>query len=251
MKYIILFFRRIWQLWYFIAFYGVYLCIFPIYFILLLNPNRFSLKLTHVVSRFWSWSLIILGLTYCKVTRNYTLEPDATYLYASNHRSFLDIPLGQITIPYLTKYLGKIEIAKLPLFGYMLKRVHILVKREKKEDRAKSLQMISDELKKGYSVFIYPEGTSRTPYDNKLGDLKNGVFILALQTRTPLIPITILNSNKVLSNDGKFWVTPFIMLHTILDPPIPMDDLTEDDVLILKQRFRDVIDKRLSEFYGN
>lgn len=251
LKYLLLPFRRIWQIWYLFAFYGIYLLIFPIYVYLFQNPTRKKLQIYHFLGRGWCWGLILCGLTYCRIKRNFHLKPDDVFLFASNHRSILDVPLGMITIPYIVKYLGKSEIAKVPLFNYTYKRVHILVDRGKKEDRAKSLHAIKEQLENGYSVLIYPEGTSKTPYDHKLGDLKDGVFIIALQTRIPIVPITIINSNKGISNDGKFWVNPFVIFTTIVDPPIPMDDLTVDDVEELKIRFRKVINARLAEYYPN
>jgi 1-acyl-sn-glycerol-3-phosphate acyltransferase len=247
------FLKRIFSIWGGIVFFGVYLLLFPIYFLLLVwfqKPPKPVFKIVFFFHNIWAFLLITLIGCYVRPIRYGKLKKGQTYIFISNHRSYLDIPLITLGTPRALKFLGKAELVKMPLFGFMYKRMNILVDRSSKTDRARSLNETSDNLKNGIDLCIYPEGTSKTPYNDRLGNLKDGAFILAIQNQVPIVPVTIINSNKALTNDGKFLMRPFVKFTVITDEPIPTQDLTEADLPQLKAQAEAVINKRLKEYYA-
>ena len=248
------FLKRLWSIWGGIVFFGVYIIFLPLYFLLLIWSDKASKPIFKIVSfihNIWAFLMLTLTLTAVHRIRKGNLVKNRTYIFVSNHRSYLDIPIITVSVPRALKYLGKAELVKMPLFGFMYKRMNVLVNRSNKSDRARSMNEISLNLKNGIDFCIYPEGTSKTPYDNRLGDLKDGAFTLAIQNKVAIVPVTIINSNKALSNDGKFLMRPFVLFTCIIDEPIYTDHLSEADLDGLKESVKSVINNRLQEYYGD
>lgn len=245
--------KRIFSIWGGIVFFGVYILLLPIYFLLLIwfqKAPKPIFKIVFFFHNIWAFFMVTLIGCYLSPIRYGKLKKGQTYIFISNHRSYLDIPLITLGIPRPVKFLGKAELVKMPLFGFMYKRMNILVDRSSKADRARSLNETSENLKNGIDLCIYPEGTSKTPHNERLGTLKDGAFILAIQNQVPIVPVTIINSNKALSNDGKFLMRPFVKFIVIMDEPISTSGMTEDDLPKLKAEAEKVINKRLMEYYG-
>jgi len=245
--------KRIFSIWGGIVFFGVYILLLPIYFLLLIWFDKAPKPIFKIVFFFhniWAFFMITLIGCYVHSIRYGKLKKGQTYIFISNHRSYLDIPLLTLSMPRALKFLGKAELVKMPLFGFMYKRMNILVDRSSKTDRARSLNETSENLKNGIDLCIFPEGTSKTPYNDCLGVMKDGAFILAIQNQVPIVPVTIINSNKALSNDGKFLMRPFVKLTVITDEPIATQGMTEADLPQLKAQAETVINKRLKEYYN-
>lgn len=80
-------------------------------------------------------------------------------LIVANHRSYLDV-LFIPTEEFFT-IVGKIEVRSWPLIGWAGRALGtIWVKRESKESRSKTKEIISKAVKNGNTVVLFPEGTS-------------------------------------------------------------------------------------------
>lgn len=124
--------------------------------------------------------------------------PDYPCLLISNHRSYLD-PI--FMLQQVDAYpVAKAELANWPIIGKGAKLAGILyLKRENVKSRAGTLQAIGEILSAGFSVLIFPEGTtSALP-----GTLpfKRGVFQLAAKSNIPIVPVAIHFRDK-----ADFWV---------------------------------------------
>lgn len=125
-------------------------------------------------------------------------------MFISNHTSLLDVPACALVTPGTFRYLAKEELTKVPLFGYIIRKLYLSVNRKDEESRARSMNNMLASLKDGISIFIFPEGT-RNKTDQPLAKFYDGAFRLSLETNTPLVPMTILNSKKLL---WKFQLRP-------------------------------------------
>ena len=99
-------------------------------------------------------------------------------------------------------------------------------------------------LNNGISIMIFPEGT-RT----KTGDIlkfKDGAFKLAIETQTPILPVTIAGSYNALPRDT-FIVRNRSFIRVHVDKPIDVKGLTMDDLEELKERCRNIIINRKRE----
>lgn len=110
-------------------------------------------------------------------------------LLVGNHRSYLDPIIVLADIKALP--VSKAEVAHWPLIGFAAKQTGILfVKREKESSRKKTLQAIKNMLQKGYSILLFPEGTT-SAVGSKTLPFKPGAFRLATELNIPIIPFAI------------------------------------------------------------
>lgn len=165
------------------------------------------------------------------------IKPEQAYVFVCNHRSQLDIPLFARACVNTFRFLSKIEVTKLPLIGYVVKRLYITVDRKSKEDRAKSVLRMQDSLlKEKISVVLFPEGT-RNRTTEPLIDFKDGAFRLAIETQLPIAILTILNSSGF-SPANKFLQLKPGTLKAIWTEPIPTINMTQEDLPSLKEQIK-------------
>ena len=110
--------------------------------------------------RFWGdcW-LFLLGIYH----KNIYEQPHSRkkqYIFISNHISYFDIPVIMKAVrKQHIRILGKAEMAKIPLFGFIYKNAVVMVDRKDANQRMKSMKILKSVLAKNISIFICPEGT--------------------------------------------------------------------------------------------
>ncbi len=163
------------------------------------------------------------------------IKPEQVYVFVCNHRSQLDIPLFARACVNTFRFLSKIEVTRIPLIGYVVKRLYITVDRKDKDDRVKSFGKMQDSLlKENISVVLFPEGTrNRTP--KPLIDFKDGAFRLAIDTKLPIAVLTIMNSGGF-SPANKFLQLKPGTLKAVWTEPIPTGNMTLEDIPRLKEQ---------------
>jgi len=151
----------------------------------------------HWVGRCWSRLLVaICGITL-RVRGADVLVPGQQYIYVSNHASLLDIPVLTAGIPDQFRIVYKKELEKIPLLGWGLKwGSYIGIDRGNSVEARKSLDEAIAKIRRGASVLLYAEGT-RT-LDGKLQAFKRGAFNLALATGSPVVPVTLNGTFRLL-----------------------------------------------------
>jgi 1-acyl-sn-glycerol-3-phosphate acyltransferase len=170
-------------------------------------------------------------------TRGYELHnPEKAYIYISNHNSYLDAIAVVLSISGSVKPLGKIEMAKTPLFGMIYKRVVVLIDRKDKESRARSVEELKTDLARGQSILIFPEGTMNKT-ESDLADFYDGAFRLAIETQTDIAPMVILNARTLLPRASPLHAKPGI-ITCVFDEPVEVAGLIADDLEDLKAKVR-------------
>jgi len=148
------------------------------------------------LARIWS-KFILLGMGFgWKITKLQELEKGKSYMFIANHTSMIDIMLMLVTIksnPFV--FVGKKELAKIPLFGFFYKRTCILVDRSSAKSRQAVFLRAQKRLKSGLSICIFPEGLVPDE-DIELADFKDGAFRLAINHKIPVVPITFYDNKK-------------------------------------------------------
>ncbi|XP_050385787.1 1-acyl-sn-glycerol-3-phosphate acyltransferase BAT2, chloroplastic [Argentina anserina] len=164
--------------------------------------------------------------------------PDVPAVYVSNHQSFLDIyVLLTVGRPY--KFISKTSIFLIPIIGWAMFLIgDIPLKRMDSKSQLESLKRCIYLLKKGSSVFFFPEGTRSK--DGSLGDFKKGAFSLAARTKVPVVPITLIGTGKIMPV-GKEGILNTGPVKVIIHQPIEGND-TET----LRRESRNVIAEALN-----
>lgn len=137
------------------------------------------------VAHFWlGWLVRRLGVRLDK----HGAPPAGPHIFVGNHRSYLDGVIAMSEIRSLP--VAKAELASWPLVGYGAKLTGIIfVKRESKMSRSATLDAMSEALDKGFSVLVYPEGTTHLLPTTM--DFRTGAFNMAVKKGYSIVPMAI------------------------------------------------------------
>ena len=155
-------------------------------------------KRVYRISELWTWLFLKIGGITLNVKGLDGLDPQRQYLFVVNHQSNIDIPvLVQALLNFQLRWIAKKELLWVPFFGWaMWAAKHISVDRDDSLSALKSLDLAKRRIAAGISVVIFPEGTRSS--DGKLLPFKRGGFLLAMKTKTPIVPVTINGTGKLL-----------------------------------------------------
>lgn len=188
----------------------------------------------------WLWSWIFSKLTFIKY-RFYGKEnfrKGQSYIYVSNHTSFLDIPGLTMLLPGQFRPLAKKELLKIPIFGWIAKSAAIIVDRTNPDSRKKSLDHLRAVLKAGISILIFVEGTQ-----NRTGKIlqpfHDGAFRVAVDTQQPILPIVVLGAGRLMP-PGTINLKPGL-IRIYVGKEMSTEGMTTSQVKELKQRAFEVM----------
>lgn len=168
------------------------------------------------------------------------------YIFVANHISYMDIPPIVLTARQPIRVLGKYEMVKIPVFGWIYRTAVILVDRRDAETRAKSVRALKAAINRGISIFIFPEGTFNET-GQPLKDFFDGAFRIAIETQTPIKPLLLVDTIKRLHYCGLFELTPGQNRVVYLEE-IKVDGLTMKDLPALKQKVYSVMEDGLKRY---
>lgn len=81
------------------------------------------------------------------------IQKGTSYIYVSNHTSFLDIPGVRLLIPGEFRPIAKRELLKIPVFGFIVKAATVVVDRSSAQSRKQSMEELREILKGGISIW--------------------------------------------------------------------------------------------------
>ncbi|TAF34660.1 MAG: 1-acyl-sn-glycerol-3-phosphate acyltransferase [Cytophagales bacterium] len=202
-------------------------------------------KLAFYFIRFWQQTFCICtGVRYKFVGKEH-LDPKRAYIFVPNHASHLDSPALVAGIPEQFKALGKQEILKYPLFGQIFKYLGVTVDRTSVASRRESFKVIRNKIDKGIHIVIFAEGTmNRT--EQLLQPFFDGAFRIAVETKTPIVPMTICNARHMLP-PNTLQLRPGDVV-SIFGEPIETQHLGLEDVARLKKEVFEQIKSNLETF---
>lgn len=168
------------------------------------------------------------------------------YIFVTNHISYLDAAIIPKAYRQPVRPLGKVEMSKVPVFGFIYRNVIVTVDRSSPENRANSVRVLKSIISRGISVLVFPEGTfnmGTTP----LKDFYDGAFRVAIETQTPVKPVLFLDAYTRMPYESLFLMTPGKSRILYLDE-IPVDGYEIKDVKELKEKVYAVMEKKLLEY---
>jgi 1-acyl-sn-glycerol-3-phosphate acyltransferase len=169
-----------------------------------------------------------------------------SYIFLSNHISYLDAAILVKAYRQPFRPLGKAEMSKVPVFGFIYRNAIVTVDRSSAANRAKSVRVLKSIINKGISVMVFPEGTfnmGTTP----LKEFYDGAFRVAIETQTPIKPVLFLDAYRRMPYESLFHMTPGRNRIVYLDE-IPVTSFTPADALKLKEKVYAVMEKKLIEY---
>ena len=195
---------------------------------------------------YWSdaWFFLI-GIRHSNFYE-YPHDRSKQYIFVANHISYLDAPVIVKTIRQKVRALGKAEVAKVPLFGFIYRNAVVTVDRSSAAHRANSVRILKSVIRRGISIFIFPEGTFNET-GKPLKELYDGAFRIAIETQTPIKPILFLDTFHRMHYRSVFSLTPG-RCRSVFLKEIPVEGLTGRDVEMLKQKVQQVMAQKLKEY---
>lgn len=172
---------------------------------------------------------------------------DEPIMYIGNHRSYCDILAGYITVPTLTGFVSKDDLAKVPCISRWMKFLKCLfLDRKNPKEGLKTILQGIEQIKRGLSIFIMPEGTRNRNEDvTDLLPFHDGSFKLSTKTGCAIVPVAMKNTDKVIQK--KFpWVKPANIVLEYGEPVYPADLSAED-----KKRIGNYMQEKVKEMLEN
>ncbi|RTL12322.1 MAG: 1-acyl-sn-glycerol-3-phosphate acyltransferase [Flavobacteriaceae bacterium] len=233
----------LYRIWFYILVLVPIIVLFPFILATILSEKTYPLFFR--IARIWA-KFILIGMGF-----NYTIEGDdifevgKSYMLVANHTSMTDIMLMLIAVknhPFV--FVGKKELAKIPIFGFIYKRVCILVDRSNSKSRYQVFERAQKRIHQGLSICIFPEGG--VPEEHiVLDEFKDGAFRIAIEHGLAIVPMVFFDNKKRFSYTF-FSGSPGKMRAKIF-PIIETKGKTLEDKNALKEQVRQIILQPLLE----
>ncbi|WFD12273.1 lysophospholipid acyltransferase family protein [Tepidibacter hydrothermalis] len=190
----------------------------------------------------WAKALVELTDTKVNVIGEDNIPKDEAVLFVSNHQGNFDIPilLGFINKP--KAFVAKEELRKMPLLRTWMEYMNcIFLNRSNNRESVKAIKQGIENLKQGYSMVIFPEGTRSK--DGKLGEFKPGALKLATKSKVRIVPVTI-NGSKDIMEKGSFIIKP-ADVEVIISKPVEIPEGMDKDTKSLAENIKNIIKENL------
>ena len=168
------------------------------------------------------------------------------YIFVINHSSLLDAALLPKAFRQPVRPLGKVEMSKIPVFGFIYRKAIVTVDRSDATNRAQSIRILKSIIGKGISVLFFPEGTYNET-NLPLKDFYNGAFRVAIETQTPVKPVLFLDAYNRMHHQNVFSLNPGKCRIVFLDE-IPVTGLKARDTEDLKWKVFEIMERKLGEY---
>ena len=158
----------------------------------------------------------VIGCPVRVIGKEHMDTPGAKIL-ASNHTSYFDVLPLMLGLGVTYHFVAKMEVLGMPFIGTFLRQMdHLSFNRTDPNSRLRQANELEEILRRGESVFVFPEGTFTA--DEGIRPFQLGAFKAAVATGAPIIPVSLAGTRKFL-RDGTYLPRPTSVTIT-LSPPI-------------------------------
>jgi len=234
-------FRLFWRPWFYGWVFFTILFALPI-LIVVISFDRFYKTFFKIANAWGKTILFVMGFTPVVKTEQ-ELIPGKSYMLIANHASLVDVMLMLAVVKNPAVFVGKKELTKLPVFGYVFKKSSIYVDRSSEKSRKEVYTRAQEKLNQGLSIAIFPEGL--VPEESvTLAPFKNGAFRLAIEHQIPIVPMTFYDVKKRFS--WTFFSGWPGKLRVKIHPFIETKGLTLDNLEVTKEKAFNIIHDELT-----
>lgn len=174
------------------------------------------------------------------------IRQDQSYIFVANHISYLDAAIIVKTFRHPVRPLGKIELSKLPVFGFIYRKAIVTVDRNSAGNRAKSIQVLKSILRKGISVLVFPEGTFNTTHQ-PLKEFYDGAFRIAIETGAAIKPVLFLDAYSRMPYESFLSLNPGRNRAIFLEE-VSVHGLTTKEASFLREKVYHLMEAKLREY---
>ena len=169
-------------------------------------PLRPRSAMVSLIARVWSGGILTSSCLRVRVQGGEALDPQASYVFLSNHQSLFDIPVLLGTSPCQVRMMAKRSLFRIPIFGWSIAAGGFIpIDRGDRSTARQSFASALARIKNGTSILLFPEGT-RAMTDVLL-PFQRGGFLIAMKTGLPIVPVGIRGTRSVQRKDS-FAIRP-------------------------------------------
>lgn len=248
MRGLILLLKGIYSVYAFIIFLVIMLLLFPFSilasFLGRIKGGNLMMRLCMLWADLW---FFLIGMPHRRIFEA-PLDKRKSYIFVSNHISYLDAAIIPKAIRQPVRPLGKVEMSRIPVFGFIYRNAIVTVDRSSAANRAKSVRILTSLIHKGISVLVFPEGTFNMT-NGPLKEFYDGAFRVAIETQTPVKPVLFLDAYRRMPYESLFRMSPGRSRILYL-AEVPVEGMTIADVGRLKENVYRIMEEKLIAYGG-
>ncbi len=195
-------------------------------------------NLAFTLTKLWARIVLAASFVRIRIVHPERIEKGRSYIVIANHQSFYDILAIVTTLGIQFRWVIKKGVLKLPLFGYALYAArNIFIDRSDPRGAMASILKGTRRLPPGVSVMIFPEGNRSM--DGSIRPFKKGGFVIAIEKKWPVLPLTINGSREVHAKRSR-GVYPGT-IEVVVGEPIDAAQYSHETMQPLIERARSVV----------
>ncbi len=197
------------------------------------------------VARAWARTLLSVSGVHVHIEGLDQIDRQGSYVFISNHLSYMDTPVALAHIPVQFRFLAKRGLFQIPFLGQHLSRAgHIPVPREDPRAAVKVMQTAAEAIqKKKISLLIFPEGGRS--HDGRLQSFKEGGAYIAIRAGVPVVPLVMIGTREILPFGSAIVKSGCVTLRIL--KPIETAQLTLKDRGVLTNQLHATILNEIQE----
>jgi 1-acyl-sn-glycerol-3-phosphate acyltransferase len=230
-------FRLLWRIWFYILFGGLIFVFAPV--LLIVTAKEKWYPVFFKIARLWA-NIILIGMGFrIKKRVVQEIKKEDSYMFIANHTSIIDVMLMLAVTKNPFVFVGKQELAKIPVFGFFYKRTCILVDRKNIRSKQKVFMAAQQKIDAGLSICIFPEGLVPEDETIVLDNFKKGAFRLAIEHSLPIVPMSFYDCKKRFSYT--FFTGSPGLLRVKIHSFFETTHLNLDETSVLQNQCHDLI----------
>jgi 1-acyl-sn-glycerol-3-phosphate acyltransferase len=222
-----------------------FILVWPILIFISLSKTRY--KYIDGFRKFIIFCSTTVSGIFFKIKYEEPIDWSRTFIICANHTSNLDVSAIAMSAKNNLCFIGKEELLSNMVLGFFFRTIDITVNRESKISSFRACKKAAERINEGATVVIFPEATIPDNYPPTLYPFKNGAFRLAIELKVPILPITSLDTWKVLWDTGKEYGSRPGICNIFVHKPVETAHLTLDDADILRDEIHELINKKLQQ----
>lgn len=179
------------------------------------------------VHRGWSRALLAAAGIEARAEGLEHVRSGHPCIVAANHQSVADIWALMAVLPLSLRFVAKRELGRIPIFARACRAAgHVFIDRRDRAGAIVAIREAGERMRReGLSLVLFPEGSRSR--DGRLQPFKRGTFVLAIETRAPIVPVAIAGGHERLPAGA--WLPRRGTVTVRCGRPIPLEGRTVED----------------------
>ncbi|HDP80447.1 MAG TPA: 1-acyl-sn-glycerol-3-phosphate acyltransferase [Spirochaetes bacterium] len=204
-----------------------------------------SSRALYRVGQVWVWLILKANRVKLRAVGVEKVMRDRSYVFIANHLSHLDSAAVAMVLPHVLRFVAKRSLARIPVFGWAIKLGRmIFIDRGDSAGAIETINQAVKDLRNGISAFFYAEGTRSET--GRMRPFKKGGIVFAMKAKLPIVPITIIDSNRLLPK-GSLSIKSGL-IKVIVGDPVDTTEYTDENRDYLVKKIQDIISANLARY---